>query len=239
MKVAQMPMLKNRVLPVGAGLGLGLAVAWIWGAASDKPQAVQESVAVSQSSAVIIRREDGRADERITALEARVRRIDNTATGANAALVASASAPPASTEHQELTPEDYRARTAKYRDDSIASFRNQPVDPAWAGATQKLLTADLESSSKEHKFSIVGVECRDTSCLATLEWPTLSDAAANYKALRNVLTKANCGQEMYVDDDPRHPDARTQARLVSDLLTRPMAARGKSHLSRAPTTPNV
>jgi hypothetical protein len=26
---------------------------------------------------------------------------------------------------------------------------------------------------------------------------------------------------------------------VSDLLTRPMAARGKSHLSRAPTTPNV
>jgi hypothetical protein len=25
----------------------------------------------------------------------------------------------------------------------------------------------------------------------------------------------------------------------SDLLTRPMAARGKSHLSRAPTTPNV
>jgi hypothetical protein len=27
--------------------------------------------------------------------------------------------------------------------------------------------------------------------------------------------------------------------LVSDLLTRPMAARGKSHLSRAPTTPNV
>jgi hypothetical protein len=26
---------------------------------------------------------------------------------------------------------------------------------------------------------------------------------------------------------------------TSDLLTRPMAARGKSHLSRAPTTPNV
>jgi hypothetical protein len=90
-------------------------------------------------------------------------------------------------------PPDPIVELARLEEDLSADLRAHArdwKDPTWAPSAESSLINAYTSVQGSHK--VKGVDCRTTSCVIDLEWPSLSDAAGGYQRLLAEPTEPNC-----------------------------------------------
>jgi hypothetical protein len=97
----------------------------------------------------------------------------------------------------------------------LRSHANEPKDARWAAGVEPKLAADLAKAAERGKFSIVGVDCRTTSCVGVMEWPSYAEAVRGYGAAMRQAYRVNCAQEILLPPPP-NPQARYQASMIFD-----------------------
>jgi hypothetical protein len=85
----------------------------------------------------------------------------------------------------------------------VAQFHAQAIDQAWAARVTPAFEQDIKRAldSAQAQPKLGAVECRGSSCLGTVEWPSLADAR---KDMMNVLTadlRVNCPRTAIIQPD--------------------------------------
>lgn len=84
---------------------------------------------------------------------------------------------------------------------AIAKHVREAVDGEWAASMVKVLTREIESEAAEGHFKLVRVDCRTTSCIAALEWPSHNDGVtANAMLVRSMLD-VPCSREILLEEE--------------------------------------
>jgi hypothetical protein len=104
-----------------------------------------------------------------------------------------------------------RARFEK----EIEAHRAEARDESWAPAAAEQISVGLEAGKQNGEYRVIGVDCRTTSCAATLEWPNYSTAVANFKDALWQKTEQNCARHILLPA-PADPFATYQAQLMMD-----------------------
>jgi hypothetical protein len=112
-----------------------------------------------------------------------------------------------------LGPRDFVKRSEqraqqKERDERLLRDHwTETVDKPWADSSAQSLRIDLEALAKKNRFRIADVDCRNTSCLATLEWKTMEEASPELRAIAGHLYNVNCSRMLKPPEtvDPSQP----------------------------------
>jgi hypothetical protein len=98
---------------------------------------------------------------------------------------------------------------------AIAKHVRDPVDGEWSASMVKVLTPGLESEAADGHFKLVRVDCRTTSCIAALEWPSRNDAVTAYPVLVRSMLDVPCSREILLEEEAP-PKERFVATMVFD-----------------------
>ncbi len=96
----------------------------------------------------------------------------------------------------------------------IAGVASEQVDSTWAPAARQSFQADLDTLSMQIGASVVDVDCRTKSCVATVEWQSYDDAKKTWKRLIHEPYKENCAVSMSVDPPADGNAASYQAKVL-------------------------
>jgi hypothetical protein len=130
---------------------------------------------------------------RLAALEAEVRQSKN---GASEGEEPSKPETSDRDEFGGLDENKHREQLLARHEASIAGHQQQPVDHKWASTTATSFQADIGSFAEHAKLSLVSVDCRTTTCIATVEWASYENAIKNYERLLHFNYKANCQRQV-------------------------------------------
>lgn len=102
---------------------------------------------------------------------------------------------------------EQRAQQKERDEHLLRDHWTETVDKAWADSSAQSLRTDLEALAKKNRFQISDVDCRNTSCLATLEWKTMEEASPELRAIAGHLYKVNCSRMLKPPEnaDPSQP----------------------------------
>ena len=98
---------------------------------------------------------------------------------------------------------------------AIAAHKASPVDETWARAAQTSVATSLDKLAARSGFSVNTVECRSSSCLAEIGWPSYHGALSTYENLLVEPYEPNCATEIVLPD-PADQGAAYSATLVLD-----------------------
>jgi hypothetical protein len=99
-----------------------------------------------------------------------------------------------------------------------ADHEREPDDPRWARATEAKLDTDLRALAGVRADRVVGVSCRTTSCLATLEWSSYDEARKASSDLATARYGAACSTWVHLPR-PENTSGAYQATVYFDCLT--------------------
>lgn len=102
---------------------------------------------------------------------------------------------------------------AKHR----ADHEREPDDARWARATEARLDGNLRALAGVRANRVVGVSCRTTSCLATLEWSSYDKARKASSDLATAHYGAACSTWVHMPR-PESPSGAYQATVYFDCL---------------------
>lgn len=107
------------------------------------------------------------------------------------------------------TPEEERAMFQE----RVTARKREPVDTRWVATTNDLIRTDLEHALAGGSAKLVEVECRTSTCSATLEWSSQHEAETKYESLFQRPLRANCGVSILLPEQPgdRPEPVRTTA----------------------------
>lgn len=106
---------------------------------------------------------------------------------------------------EEVTPAD------SIRDDLAAHSRDWR-DAGWASAAEASLSKTYSEIPGSHKVRTV--DCRTSSCVVEVEWPSFSEATAGYRSLLAAPTEPNCESKILLR--PSGEEGVYSERLVLD-----------------------
>jgi hypothetical protein len=95
-----------------------------------------------------------------------------------------------------------------------AHLKNSP-DPSWAPAANRAFEEDLRATGAMHGFEFRSVDCRMTSCTATVRFTDYATANDNFGALLHMRYQVNCASEVALDV-PRDPNAPFETTVLYD-----------------------
>jgi hypothetical protein len=151
---------------------------------------------------------DQQAFDRISALEQRVRELQETRPAPAAGAAAPAAAPP--------DPEEFRrALKELYTQLDQAHERDAP-DPGWApGATTRFVTG-LNGLGEKLGFTLGPTDCKTTTCRATVTWGNYAAArATGAQLVEQMFAGLNCTQRINLEE-PSAPSAPYTTHLYLD-----------------------
>ncbi len=94
----------------------------------------------------------------------------------------------------------------------LANFQSEPLDEEWAVSSSDLLRRNLADATADSEVEIVEVECRSTTCVATIRWPSYQTAFGSYRGLLVQPYSVNCRRSMSVPP-PADPTISYEAHL--------------------------
>jgi hypothetical protein len=97
----------------------------------------------------------------------------------------------------------------------LARHRKEPMDPRWRDVASRRLRADLAEEIARAQASLVGVQCRSSTCVLELEWKDHASAQAHYQDLVASGTRVRCTYSMRLAE-PSPVRAAYRARLIVD-----------------------
>lgn len=133
------------------------------------------------------------------------------------------------TTDKPLPPEVEREEILSRHAEAIAEHRRQPVDEGWAASTSASLQSDLARiGAAKGRFRVVQVDCRETTCIAEMEWPSFDAAREGFGAALHHAYEANCARRVYLPE-PSDSSQRYRATMYFDCgQSRAHAAAGRS-----------
>jgi hypothetical protein len=93
--------------------------------------------------------------------------------------------------------EAQRAANAAYWAKRLDSHQQEARDDRWAKSTQRALQGDLDSLGRDVGFKVRDVDCRTTTCLAKLTWPSQGDAIRQRRRLAQAGYSKACNREVF------------------------------------------
>ena len=98
---------------------------------------------------------------------------------------------------------------------ALEDHRHEPRDPAWADAAESKFFGDLRAVAEEGRFTIQGVSCKTTTCVATAKWNSFDSAEQHYESILHAGYQVNCTKEVLLPE-PELPQAQYQASVIFD-----------------------
>ena len=174
----------------------------------DDPQTL--AVAPAPAQPVGVARLDTADAERLRALEARV--DDGLAEIEQSVQDAEERRDPFSPE-REQTVEEYTAEMTERWRDTLARHEGDVVDPVFAEDASASFAADFDEVLEHTDIEFLGVDCRSTSCTASIEWGSFGAAQQGFENLLHHDYEKNCSTEIYLPE-PEDRDAPYEARVL-------------------------
>lgn len=98
----------------------------------------------------------------------------------------------------------------------IARVKREPVAASWAEKTASVLREGLaQLAADAGGFSVVEAECRSTSCLVTVQWPSFAAAEHGWHSILHERYETACGREMLLPR-PKDPALPYRATAIFD-----------------------
>ncbi len=94
----------------------------------------------------------------------------------------------------------------------LATHAAQEVDSRWADRTVELLGEDLSALASKD-MSVVAIDCRTTSCVVTMGWPSYDVALAEWELALHHLYRVNCDRSISLSE-PEDPSLGFQAKML-------------------------
>lgn len=154
-----------------------------------KPQSPPSEA--SAGPRVMVPGRDYATEQRLDALEARLRDL------ARAKEERDGSATP----ETPAAIEDRQAATERFAqnvEEEIAIHRSEPRDNRWATEKERFVHDEVTRVSAKlgSIFSVVGVDCRRTTCVAQLQWPSEGEARASLHGLLSSSGNVGCARRI-------------------------------------------
>jgi hypothetical protein len=108
------------------------------------------------------------------------------------------------------TEEQARAEFSKL----VEAHERDAKDPDWGPTSTALLEASLRAESQRGMFSTVSVDCRTTTCVATLEWTSPEAAEQRSRWVAAAPLATNCSRQLRLSDTPGGDGARRAVLLL-------------------------
>jgi hypothetical protein len=93
-----------------------------------------------------------------------------------------------------------RRRHKEFHDKMIANHHAEPLREPWASQTGAALRADFERLAPDAQFRLIDVECRDATCLSTVEWSNYGIALQKWSNILHHAYTTPCGTEVFLDE---------------------------------------
>jgi hypothetical protein len=123
-----------------------------------------------------------------------------------------------------LNPIEARRRQIAEHRSAVENHYRDPIDRRWARTAERQLRDDLSAWASNLHFDTKAVDCRTTSCVATLTFPSYQAANGSWMHVLTLPYGLDCNREVTLDDPPE--DARAfDATVVFDCTE----ARAKSN----------
>ncbi len=91
----------------------------------------------------------------------------------------------------------------------------EPLDSSWSREAQESFAADFSALTQGQPFQVRGIDCRSTTCVTTLEWPSYAEATQGHALLLQHAYRMDCARSILLPE-PSDPTARYQAELFLD-----------------------
>ncbi len=131
------------------------------------------------------------------------------------AASAATAAPTASAPVVPYTREEAERFEATYREKTLRDHAEEPRDPSWATKAEQSFRSDLMRLATNHHFDVRGVDCRTTTCLATLGWTRYAAAEGDAAKLAETDFSRNCSRTVFVPP-PTDLEGPAEGDLVLD-----------------------
>lgn len=214
-----------------AGIGALVAVATSDWFADDKlvhHQPVGKPVPAQTASAqlmplTVIER-NATNDARYQALEAQLSGVTRQLASLNDVMDSEARQPRHETEddayaqYPDMSEEELIEQELERHAQLVEAHHAEPIDARWAHTAHERYSGDFEKlserlsgSGQSNGFNVRNLDCRSTSCVATLEWDSYADAAKGAEAIAFHGYEENCALSVV----PFPPDDAAEARSYS------------------------
>jgi len=95
---------------------------------------------------------------------------------------------------------EMRRREVQAHHAVIARHMREPGDATWAPESEKRLRAFLSPLAAREKFRVVSVDCRTTSCVAELSFPSYAAAQSKWRSVLNAHNPVGCGTQIALEE---------------------------------------
>jgi len=110
-------------------------------------------------------------------------------------MASSASDPSAEVDLVELRRKEVQAHHA-----AIEQHMREPGDPNWAPASEKSLREFLNKLPAHAKYRVTLVDCRTTSCVAELSFPSSEVARSTWHSVLEATNPIHCGTAITLEE---------------------------------------
>ena len=149
------------------------------------------------------------AEQQLSQIEARLRQLESQQKAPLPATPAPAPAAQAEAPAgEEPTPEVRSAAFWEKVRASVDAHNAELRDPSFAAKATDLLSSDLAALAASNHFKVASLDCRTTTCLAKVEWPSERTAADEYSKLATEPFRVNCGRSVALEEAPLPSGAR-------------------------------
>jgi hypothetical protein len=91
------------------------------------------------------------------------------------------------------------ARRAQFQEE-IAFHSQDSTDFDWAGSVETDIQGDLDDLTEETDIRVQKVECRTTSCIAVLQWPSYAEAQQTFRRFLALPHAGECGSKLILPE---------------------------------------
>jgi hypothetical protein len=99
---------------------------------------------------------------------------------------------------------------------SLTAHMQETFDTKWAPGAARSFQHDLETAGQDAGFSVLSVDCRMTSCTATVRFESYELARRQFGTLLRSPFQVNCHREVTLDPPPADPAAPFEATAFYD-----------------------
>jgi hypothetical protein len=215
----------ERAVVVTAGVAVGVAASVFFNARRTRAEmpdsnsvdrVVEPQPAPLQHPPIQLDPDRNASDERLRSVEERLAQLSMERGAPSASQIPDAATPIADRE-------SLRAVEEERRNSWIARHRNEPADPEWAPAAQNSFTREISAVGEANHVSVRSVDCRSTTCIAEVQWPTYRDALNAYHDLLHGRYSQNCSRSITLPDaiDAESPCQAQFLLDCSEIRSRP------------------
>jgi hypothetical protein len=197
----------SALLGIVAGVGSTFLVSWL-----RPPREPAAGSSRPSSTGTALRPADEGELGRLRAIESRLNRLE-THNEADAGPLAQGRAADSERADAPVDPAAQAAEEHEKFHGYLKDHAREPLDATWARSATGSFQGDLAELGTDKGFRVLNVDCRSSSCVGLLEWPSFDQAIKNYVSVVHQRYGLNCARGMSLDE-PSDRSAPYQASVL-------------------------